>query len=237
MLGALRRASDDGARRAQLLNRLLGAMLGLAVLGGASALLEPRNDWRVTVFFYGLVILWLIGVGVIVRRGRVVLAAWILSSFFWLTIAAVTILFGGMQGSGNAASFTVCILLLGGVVGGRAAVIMAVVSSIWCALVTWLELHGKLPPPIAPYSPINAWGGVTITLLLTSVLLRTSIESLEQMHARADQAARERDEALRRSIQGQKMELVGNLTSGIAHDLPPHAARTETTSAQAKRDD
>ena len=219
MLGARRPASDDGARRAQLLNRLIGTMLGLSVLGAASALLETRNDWRVTIFFYGLVVVWLIGIGVIVRRGHVVLAAWVLSSFFWLTIAAVTILFGGMQGGGNAASFTVCILLLGGVVGGRAAMIMAVVSSVWCALVTWLELHGKLPPPLEPYSPINAWGGITITLLLTSVLLRTSIESLEQMHARADQAARERDDALRRSIHGQKMQLVGNLTSGIAHDL------------------
>jgi signal transduction histidine kinase/CheY-like chemotaxis protein len=219
LLGARRRASDDGARRAKLLNRLIAAMLGLTVLGAASASLETRNDWRVTIFFYGLVALSLIGIGIVVRRGRVVLAAWILSLFFWLTIAAVTILFGGMQGGGNAASFTVCILLLGAVVGGRAAVIMAVVSSVWCALVTWLELHGKLPTPLEPYSPINAWGGITITLLLTSVLLRTSIESLEQMHARADQAARERDEALRRSIQGQKMELVGNLTSGIAHDL------------------
>ena len=60
---------------------------------------------------------------------------------------------------------------------------------------------------------------VTITVVLTSVLLHSSLESLRQSHARAERSAQERDEALRRSIQGQKMQLVGNLTSGIAHDF------------------
>jgi len=211
-------ASDDVTRRAQLLYRLLGAMAGLAVLGTVSALFETRNDWRVTAFFYGVVGVWLLGMAFLVRRGRVVLAAWILSVLFWLLIALVTVLFGGMRG-GAAAAFTVSILLLGAVVSGRAAIFMALVSCVWCALIAWLERSGRLPTPLQPYSPVNAWGGIAVTLLLTSVLLRTSIESLEQMHARATQAARERDEALRRSIQGQKMELVGNLTSGIAHDL------------------
>ena len=217
MLGSPLLASDS-ARKAQLLNRLLGTMLALAALGAVSGYVEPRNDWRVTTFFYGLICVWLFGVAFFVRRGRVVLAAWILSALFWVLIAVVTLLFGGMQG-GNAATFTVCILLLGGVVGGRAGLFMAIVTSAWCGLITWLELHGKLPRPLEPYSPINAWAGITITVLLTSVLLRTSIQSLEKVHERANQAARERDEALRRSIQGQKMELVGNLTSGIAHDL------------------
>jgi len=211
-------STDDDTRRARLLYRLIGTMLALAALGTVSALLDPHNSVRVTLFFYGLVFAWLLGVGAFVRRGRVALAAWTLSVFFWLLIAVVTILFGGLQG-GNAATFAVCILLLGGVVGGRAAVVMAVASSLWCAFVAWLEWHHALPKPLEPYSPVNAWAAITITLLLTSVLLRVSIESLEKMHARANQAARERDEALRRSIHGQKMELVGNLTSGIAHDF------------------
>ena len=209
---------EEDARRGRLLYRMLVAMIGLAFLGLSSSLLEPRNDAKVTLLFYAIVLVWLAFVGGFLKRGRVLTAGWVLSVFFWLLVAIVTLLFGGMQGQ-NAACFTVCVLLLGSVVSGRAAVIMAIVTSVWCVFVTVLELRGLLPKPIEPYSPINAWAAVTITVLLTAVLLRSSLESLQSMHARAEQSARERDEALRRSIQGQKMELVGNLTSGIAHDF------------------
>lgn len=209
---------EEDSRRVQLLSRMFAAMVSLALLGCGTSLLEPRNDVKVTLLFYGIVLLWLFAVGVFLRRGRVLVAGWLLSLFFWVVVAVVTILFGGMQGQ-NAACFTVCVLLLGSVVSGRAAVIMAFVTSLWCVFVAALEVRGMLPKPLGPYSPINAWAAVTITVLLTAVLLRSSLESLQRMHARAEQSARERDEALRRSIHGQKMELVGNLTSGIAHDF------------------
>jgi signal transduction histidine kinase/CheY-like chemotaxis protein len=209
---------EEDTRRSRQLLRMLAAMVGLAFLGLLSSLLEPRNDAKVTLLFYGIVLVWLLGVGIFLKRGRVIAAGWVLGLFFWLLIAVVTLLFGGLQGQ-NAACFTVCILLLGSVVSGRAAVITAMVTAAWCALICILELRGMLPKPLGPYSPINAWVAVTITVLLTAVLLRSSLESLQRMNARAEQSARERDEALRRSIQGQKMELVGNLTSGIAHDF------------------
>jgi len=209
---------EEDARRFRLLSRMLIAMIGLAFVGLGTSLLEPRNDVKVTLLFYGIVLCCLCTVGVFLRRGRVLAAGWGLSLFFWLLVAIVTVLFGGMQGQ-NAACFTVCVLLLGSVVSGRAAVIMAVVTSAWCVLIATLELRGLLPQSLGPYSPINAWAAVTITVMLTAVLLRSSLESLQRMHARAEQSARERDEALRRSIHGQKMELVGNLTSGIAHDF------------------
>ncbi|HYP99596.1 MAG TPA: ATP-binding protein [Polyangiaceae bacterium] len=209
---------EEDARRQRLLSRMLAAMVGLAFLGCGSSLLEPHNSAKITLLFYGIVLVCLLGVGVFLWRGRVIAAGWVLSIFFWLLIAFVTVLFGGMQGQ-NAASFTVCVLLLGSTVSGRAAVVMALVTSAWCVLIATLEKRGLLPTPLEPYSPINAWAAVTITVLLTAVLLRSSLESLQRMHARAEQSARERDEALRRSIHGQKMELVGNLTSGIAHDF------------------
>jgi two-component system, cell cycle sensor histidine kinase and response regulator CckA len=208
----------EATRQAHLLYRLLQAMVLLTIVGVGGGLLDPRNDFIVTVLVYGTILSWFAIVAAIVRRGRVKLAAWTLGLFFWVLIAFVTLAFGGLQGQ-NASVFAVCTLLLGSVVGGKPAISMALASSAWCALVVYLERRDLLPWKLGGYSPINAWTAVTITVLLTSVLLHESLTSLKRVHAEAAKAAAERDEALRRSIQGQKMELVGNLTSGIAHDL------------------
>jgi len=168
--------------------------------------------------FYGILLTWLVLVHAIARGGRVTLAAWVFSTFYWLMTAFVTLKFGGMQGQ-FASVFAVCTLMIGTVVGGAAALGMAAVSGVWCAFVAYLEVHGRLPHPLAPYSPINAWAAASTTILITTALSQVSLKSLRTAHAEAQRAAAERDEALRRSIHGQKLELVGKLTSGIAHDL------------------
>jgi len=211
-------ADAEVTRQARLLYRLLWSMFVLVFVATGTSLLDPRNSVLVTAAFYAVVVGWLGVVGGVTRTGRVKLAAWVFSLFFWGLIAYVTLVFGGMQGQ-NAATFAVCVLLIGSIVGGRSAIAMALASSVWCALVAYLELHGLLPAQVGTYSPINGWAAVTVTVTLTSVLLHTSLESLRRAHQAAQRSADQRDEALRRSVQGQKMELVGNLASGIAHDL------------------
>lgn len=201
-----------------LLTRLLFAMAVLTVVGALAALFDPHNDLAVTALFYLTVWSWFGLVYTLARRGQVTTATWFFATSFWLLIAGVTLFFGGMQGQ-NASTFAVCTLLIGSIIGGRAALVMAVASSAWCAIVAYLEVHDLLPTQFGPYSPINSWGTVTITVSLTTVLLLTSLRSLREAYAKAQRTAAERDEALRRAIQSQKMELVGNLTSGIAHDL------------------
>jgi two-component system, cell cycle sensor histidine kinase and response regulator CckA len=208
----------ERTRQGRLLHRLLVAMAVCGLLSISVALLDPKNSLPITLSFYGATFGWLAVVTAIVRRGRVVLAAWVLSLFFWALIAFVTLGFGGLQGQ-NASTFAVCTLLIGGVAGGRAAIGMALASSLWCGFVMYLELAGRLPFNLGPYTPLNAWTSLTVTVLMTSVLLHESLSSLRAMHVEAQNASLARDEALRRSVQGQKMELVGSLTSGIAHDL------------------
>lgn len=210
--------NSETNRQAQMLWRILKVTLALVLLGTVVALADSRNDPQTTLLFYGPVYLCYLGVGLLVRRGKVVFAAWLLSVFCWLLIAFVTLSFGGLQGQ-NASVLAVCTLLIGSVVGGRAAIAMAIASSLWCAFVWMLEERDALPFALGPYTPANAWASLTITVIMTSVLLHESLKSLRSMHRQAQQAAKERDEALRDSIRRQKMELVGNLTSGVAHDL------------------
>ncbi len=190
----------------------------MALVGVAVALLEGKNDLRITVAFYLPALGCLIALWALVRSGRLKAAGWALSLFFWGITAFVTLFFGGLKGQ-NAAGFAVSIMLIGSLVGGRAAIGLAALSSVWCALLAVLELRGLAPPQLQGYSPLNSWAAITTSLILMSVLLHASLASLKELHSRGLAAAAERDLALRRSIQSQKMELVGNVASGIAHDF------------------
>ncbi len=211
-------ALTETRRRAELLNRTLRALFVLGAVAAISSLFDERNELVTTGIFYGAIFVWIGVVWVLVKSNRVMVAAWAVSGFFWVLIATVTVLFGGMQGQ-FASVFAVAVLLIGAVVGARPALFMASLSTLWCSGIVYAELEGWLPEPLVSYSPINAWGAVTGTVLLTSVLLRESLDSMRVVNEQAQRLAQERDEALRRSILGQKMELVGNLTSGIAHDF------------------
>jgi signal transduction histidine kinase len=209
---------DENARKARLLLALLRVMTALGVCAGIISLFDSRNDVAITAVFYGAIVLALLGFSRLAKGGRLILAAWCTSLFFWLLIAIVTLLFGGLQGQ-NASTFAGSVLLIGVLVGGRAAIALAIASSGWCALVAVLEARGMLLQPLTPYSPLNAWTSVTVTIVLTSILLKVGLDSLQRMRLREQAAAVERDAALRRSIHAQKMEVVGTLAAGIAHDF------------------
>jgi signal transduction histidine kinase len=209
---------EETTRRARLLLLIARVMFGIAAAAMTVALTEPANDWRVTLAFYGSVFVGVCGLAALVQRGLVEIAGWVTSLFFWTLISVVTLFFGGLQGQ-NAGTFCVAVLLMGTLVSGRAAFGLALVSSLWCAFVGWLELEGRLPAQLGVYSVRNGWTALTVTLTFTSVLLWSALDSLQQLHRKAEAAAQARDEALRRSIQAQKMELVGTLASGLAHDF------------------
>ncbi len=156
----------------------------------AAGLLEPKNKISTTLTFYGFIFLVLIGFVVLLRKGNINVAGWLLVIFFWLIVAFATLFFGGLH-SQIAVVFMVVIMLMGSFMGGRSAIILALATISFLALVAYLESNNLMPPQLAPdYSPLNALSGLCITLLLMSVLLHGSLASMKESEERYHLAIR-----------------------------------------------
>jgi signal transduction histidine kinase len=206
-------------RKIGLLRVVIRAMAVMNGAGAIAALLEPANDVRVTVPFYLVILAVIYALHRAVRPSTVTFGAWAVSLFLWCLVAFVTLFFGGLQGQ-TASVFCGCAVLLSALTDGRYGFAMALGSSLWSGGVAFLEARHSLPHQIGPgYTPLNAWQTMSITSALVTVIMWNSQKSMQVMHAQTVKAASERDEALQRSIESQKMELVGKLASGVAHDF------------------
>ncbi len=181
----------EAMRKAQFMRSILRTMVVMASIGLVAALIDRRNNPLVSIAFYVPIFASVYWMRLMLSRGRVQVAAWASALFFWGMIAFVTLFFGGLKGE-NAACFTVSTMLVGTLVGGRAAIAMAIASTIWCAIVGVLEHYDALPAQLGPYTPINAWTALAVCLLMTSVLLRRSLDSMREIHAQAGRQHRRR---------------------------------------------
>jgi PAS domain S-box-containing protein len=182
--------TEEKLRKAKLLIKVVQGIIITALLGIISSLFEPENKISVTLSFYSLVFLALIGFIILIRKGKVMTAGWSLSLFVWLIVAFATLFFGGLKGQ-VAAVFGVVIMFVGSFQGGRAAVGAAIVSIAFLGVVAFLEVHNLMPKQLGPsYSPINAWSGLCITFLLMSVLLHNSLTSIKESEERYQLAVR-----------------------------------------------
>ncbi|MFT5681291.1 MAG: signal transduction histidine kinase [Myxococcota bacterium] len=203
--------------RSKILMQSIRFLLGLVVLIVALSVMDPANDLRLTLTLYTPFALILLGMLAGVRRGHSRAISW---GLLGMTngLVALSVLFMGFSGHSGTA-FTVCVMLAGALLGGRAAIQSAVGIILFCTIMLWLELAGRLPEPWFVSTPINSWIALCISLATIAVLFHHTLLSLKSAVNTADQNARERDEAMQRFLTTQKMELVGQLTSGVAHDF------------------
>jgi PAS domain S-box-containing protein len=182
--------NEEVSRKAKLLAKIVLSVLVTNTIGFVVALFEPKNKLSVTVSFYGLAYVALIGFVVVLRQGKIKLAGWSLTIFMWSIVAFATLFFGGLQ-SQVPVVFVVVIMFMGSFLGGRSAVILALVTIGFLGLVALLEFNHVMPVQLGPdYSPINAWGGLCVAFLLMAMLLQNSLTSLKESEERYQLAVR-----------------------------------------------
>ncbi|AYB32189.1 PAS domain S-box protein [Chryseolinea soli] len=182
--------SEEVSRKAKLMAKIVLSMVATNTIGFVAALFEPKNTLSVTVAFYGLVYAALIVFVVVLRHGKIKLAGWSLTIFMWCIIAFATLFFGGLR-SQVPVVFVVVIMFMGSFLGGRSALILALMTIVFLGIVAFLEFNNLMPVQLGPeYSPLNAWGGLCVALLLMSLFLHNSLASIKESEERYQLAVR-----------------------------------------------
>lgn len=205
-------------RRARLAMSVVRALTVAVLLVIALSLLDPANVVFNTVVFYMPVLAGLFGAAALIHRGHVNVVGWGVSLLVWATITAVLLLFGGLNGH-NAMAFVIAMTIAGTVVSGRAALAVGALSIGSAGLALVVQASGHLPPTLSPVSAFNSFIAVTVTMLLGGWLLALSLRSLQRALDAERAAARERDLAHATALRSQRLESVGRLAAGVAHDL------------------
>ena len=192
-------------------------LAGLAVLFPL-ALSDPRNP-PYSVFALDLPLpLALVVVLALVRRGHERIAGWGLCLATWSTVSAVLFFAGGLEGH-NAVAYSLVVVLAGLVLGLRASVAFASASIVAAGLTAWAAERDLLPDSISPGTPWNSFVALTVTLLITTLVLGVALGVLRSALDSAQRALEEKQAAQARLEEARKLEVVGRMAAGVAHDL------------------
>lgn len=211
-------ADADLQRQGRLAMSAVRAM-SVAVVGLiVGAMFEEVNEPLVTLAFYLPLLLGLGGSAALLHRGRVHLVGWVLALLVWAAVTVALLIFGGLK-TNTAMPFVIALTIAGTIAGARAAVWVGALSVASATVTLILEEAGRLPAQLMPPTPGNGYLAVVFSLGISAWFLFLSLQSLERALASERRAAQERDLANARALQSQRLETVGRLAAGVAHDL------------------
>ncbi len=132
---------------------------------------------------------------------------------------------------GPALLLAAAVVFAGLLLGRRAMYVVLAIGALQVAVIATLMAGHTIPaPPLTEYAPTLAgpWLRTTIfTALYITVLgvgVTYAVDHIEDAGARAEREAERRRAAERKLLEGQQIELLGQLAGGLAHDVNNHLA-------------
>jgi signal transduction histidine kinase len=198
---------EEKTRIAGLLNVISFIIFGLVVIYTAITLITDPDVVGLAV--EGAMIALALTLRHLMYRGHVRLASVILSVMLWALISVGTYLYGGLLGSGLSSFFGVA-LIAGLLLGGRAAIVFALLSVLSTAVMLVTEMLGVAPAPPDYITPAYRWAEFGTTIVGVGSLFYLVIRSLEKT---LERARRNEQEAIEAS------DFKTRLIARISHEL------------------
>lgn len=208
----------DLQRQGRIAMAVVRALSLAVVLLVVAALLDARNNPLVTLAFYGPIFAGVCGCAALLQRGQVHLVGWLIALLVWAAVTFALLTYGGLQ-THTAMPYVIALTIAGTISGARAAMAVGGLSLLSSSVVLVLEETGRLPPQLGVPTPLNGFLAVSLSLGLSAWFLARSLQGLQRALEGERQASRERDLANARALQSTRLEDVGRLAAGVAHDL------------------
>ncbi|MGO9834685.1 MAG: sensor histidine kinase [Polyangiaceae bacterium] len=216
-------AAEIRARSAPMLGFVLRASAVVLAAVFVAALLTHGSHplWPVYGAFATFL---LIGLGMEVT-GRAEMAGIVVTLGFWATASATVFLMGGVRSPGTLVMVPI-VATAALFWDWRAAGALTLASIGIELLALWLESVHMMPPPLRTPTTATLWRVFAGSVAMTGVLVglaqrgvRAAIADVREMVHRRSIMEAELAELLKRVEQGQRLDALGRLAGGAAHDF------------------
>jgi signal transduction histidine kinase/CheY-like chemotaxis protein len=219
-------AADDAERALQATVIHWVLVTGLLVVGGLTALVPVTEDdygWPLALYSGSLTLI--VACLVLLHQGFVRAAAAGLS-VGGLGVTLWACLVAGGVGSPQLSMGVLVIMMTGITWSSRAAIWMALATSVSLLGLEWLRGEGMAPDLETEATPFAIWASLTSVLALSAVFVHFFVQAMRAARDEAASKSRRLEEEMRRReevedslTRAQKLEALGRLTGGIAHDF------------------
>ncbi len=169
--------SEDQTQMASVLNSILWISIIACTLYSPVLLIQMQNSTFSLIAYFGYMLL-LVGLLILIHRGRIQLAAFLLPFTSWFYLTVLLIFLGGIRNP--LMNGYVLIILATGLILGKKRVIQIFVFSFSSAVTLLIfEINGILPKPLIPLTDNYIWGLALFILFATAVFLYMTIDRLE----------------------------------------------------------